>query len=267
MHSSLPTSAAVSDSNDTLVVGHGHESRASRDGQPRTAEVERVSAHDPAAGIDRIMDRRSTRDGTETPTIAALDEQKDERGEHDTVRGDKEDLRAGGVGIGEILDEDGKLRPTSSRPHDYETTMGAPTPPTGIKLFFLLIGLLLIEVLSGLDNTIVATSTATIANDFGALQDVGWYGSAFLLATVSLQPLFGRAFAFFPQKWVLILALVIFMLGCVVAAVAQSSPVLIFGRAIQGAGYAGLFIGILQICANALSVRTQAMVTSLMNVS
>lgn len=267
MHSSLPTSAAVSDSNDTLVVDRGHGSRASRDGQARTAEIERVSSHARPAGIDRSVDRRLSRDGTETPTAAALDEPKDERDERGTVLGDKEDLRAGGVGIGEILDEDGKLRPTDSRPQDSETTMDGHTPPTGIKLFFLLIGLLLIEVLSGLDNTIVATSTATIANDFGALQDVGWYGSAFLLATVSLQPLFGRAFAFFPQKWVLILALVIFMLGCVVAAVAQSSPILIFGRAIQGAGYAGLFIGILQICANALSVRTQAMVTSLMNVS
>lgn len=265
MHSSLQTSAAVSEWN-TLVVDRGHGSRASQDGQARTAEIERVSSHTCPAGIDRSIDRRS-RDGTEKSTTAASDEPKDERDERETVLGDKEDLRAGGVGIGEILDEDGKLRPTSSRPQDSETTMGGHTPPTGIKLFFLLIGLLLIEVLSGLDNTIVATSTATIANDFGALQDVGWYGSAFLLATVSLQPLFGRAFAFFPQKWVLILALVIFMLGCVVAAVAQSSPVLIFGRAIQGAGYAGLFIGILQICANALSVRTQAMVTSLMNVS
>ena len=267
MHSSIPASAASSLSNDTAAANPDPARRASRNGQVRTAEVERISTHESAAGIDPSMDRRSTRDGTKTPTIAALDEQKDERGEQDTVPGDKEDLRAGGVGIGEILDEDGKLRPTSSRPQNSEITMGGHTPPTGIKLFFLLIGLLLIEVLSGLDNTIVATSTATIANDFGALQDVGWYGSAFLLATVSLQPLFGRAFAFFPQKWVLILALLIFILGCIVAAVAQSSPVLIFGRAIQGAGYAGLFIGILQICANALSVRTQAMVTSLMNVS
>ncbi|GAA5863418.1 hypothetical protein JCM3774_005285 [Rhodotorula dairenensis] len=182
--------------------------------------------------------------------------------------GPLEDARAGKIGIGEILNDDGTLRPSS--PGDLpsgDLTREGRTPPTGLKLFLLLIGLLLIEVVVGLDNTIVATSTATIANDFQQLADVGWYGSAYLLCTVGLQPLFGRAYAFFPQKWVLVFALVVFEVGCIVAAVAQSSPVLILGRAIQGAGYAGLFIGILQICSNALSVRMQAMITSLMNVS
>ncbi|GAA5990894.1 hypothetical protein JCM10908_000068 [Rhodotorula pacifica] len=191
------------------------------------------------------------------------------RDQEDDVKKDckdvEEDERAGDVGMGEILDKEGKLHPTGAA--TSSSNNDDRQPPTGFKLFLLLIALLLVEVLVGLDNTIVATSTATIANDFKALADVGWYGSAYLLTTVSLQPLFGRAYAFFPQKWVFLFALVIFEVGCIVAAVAQSSPVLILGRAIQGTGYAGLFIGILQICANALSVRTQAMVTSLMNVS
>lgn len=130
------------------------------------------------------------------------------------------------------------------------------SPPVSLR--FLRLGA------TGLDNTIVATSTAEIANDFRALTDVGWCellivisgyrgrhkadatlalfsdGSAYLLTCVAFQPLFGRAYAFFPQKWVFLLALSIFFLGCIVAAVAPSSTVFILGRAIQGLGYAGM---------------------------
>ncbi|GAA5885753.1 hypothetical protein JCM6882_007554 [Rhodosporidiobolus microsporus] len=138
---------------------------------------------------------------------------------------------------------------------------------SGWRLVLLLAALLLVEVLVGLDNTIVATSTATIANDFQALTDVGWYGSAYLLTSVAFQPLAGRAFQFFPQKWCFLVALSIFLVGNIVAAVSQSSTVLILGRAIQGLGYSGLFIGILAITANTLPIRMQAIVTSLMNAS
>lgn len=136
---------------------------------------------------------------------------------------------------------DDEVKVTTTAGSDAGTDSTAPpatqrAPPTGFKLFLLLIALLLIEVLVGLDNTIVATSTATIANDFRALSDVGWYGSAYLLTAVSCQPLAGRAFAFFPQKWCLLFGLVAFEVGCVVAAVAQNSPVFILGRAIQGFG-------------------------------
>ena len=34
-----------------------------------------------------------------------------------------------------------------------------------------------------LDNTIIATAIPKITDDFHALQDVGWYGSAYLLTT------------------------------------------------------------------------------------
>ncbi|GAA5837960.1 hypothetical protein JCM9279_004082 [Rhodotorula babjevae] len=142
-----------------------------------------------------------------------------------------------------------------------------PDPPKGVRLALLLLTLLLVEVLVGLDNTIVATSTATIANDFQRLTDVGWYGSAYLLTCVAFQPLAGRGFAYFSQKWMFLGCLAVFDLGCLVAAVAPSSSVLIVGRALQGLGYAGLFIGILAIASNTLPIRMQAVVTALMNVS
>ncbi|CEQ40431.1 SPOSA6832_02056, partial [Sporobolomyces salmonicolor] len=128
--------------------------------------------------------------------------------------------------------------------------------PKGIRLVLLMLAMLLVETLVGLDNTIVASSTVTIANDFHALTDVGWYGSAYLLTCCSFQPLFGRAYHFFPQKWVFLFAFCVFELGSLVAALATSSAMLIAGRAIQGLGYA-----VLAISANSLPIRMQALMT------
>ncbi|GAA5990896.1 hypothetical protein JCM10908_000069 [Rhodotorula pacifica] len=136
---------------------------------------------------------------------------------------------------------------------------------SGARLYLMIAALLSADVLVGLDGTIVATSTATIANDFHALGDVGWYGSAYLLCTVAFQPSFGRAYRFFPQRWVFITALSLFELGCIVAAVAPSSLVLIIGRALQGMGYAGIFAGVLAISANVLSIPMLSLVTAGMN--
>ncbi|BGP31682.1 hypothetical protein JCM10296v2_003456 [Rhodotorula toruloides] len=170
-----------------------------------------------------------------------------------------------GAGVGQ---RELEALPKDTAPRrDDASSPGRPEPPTGIKLFFLLVALMLVEVLVGLDNTIVATATGTIANHFNALGDVGFYGAAYLLTCVAFQPLAGRAFAFFPQKWCFLVFLVIFEIGLIVAGASTSSAMLIIGRAIQGLGYSGLFVGILMICANTLPIRMQAIITSLMNVS
>ncbi len=59
-------------------------------------------------------------------------------------------------------------------------------------------------------KTIIATAIPRITSDFNALNDVGWYGSSYLLTTTSLQPSFGKVYAYFDVKWVYLSALVIF---------------------------------------------------------
>ena len=39
-----------------------------------------------------------------------------------------------------------------------------------------------------------------ITSDFHSLSDVGWYGSAYMLASCSLQPLTGKIYAHFGTK-------------------------------------------------------------------
>ena len=107
----------------------------------------------------------------------------------------------------------------------------------------LTIGLALATFVVALDNTIIATAIPKITTDFNSLNDVGWYGSAYLLTTTSLQPTFGKIYTYFSVKWTYITALLIFELGSILCAAAKNSTMLIVGRAVAGVGAAALFSG------------------------
>ena len=117
--------------------------------------------------------------------------------------------------------------------------------PHGLKLAVIIIGLCLSVFLVALDNTIIATAIPKITDQFHALDDVGWYGSAYLLTTCSFQLLFGKFYSFFSIKWVYLIAISVFELGSLICGVAPNSLALIVGRAIAGLGSAGIFSGAL----------------------
>lgn len=106
---------------------------------------------------------------------------------------------------------------------------------------------------------------------FDSLDDVGWYGSSYLLTTTSLQPSFGKVYSYFNVKWCYIVAIAVFELGSIVCAVAQDSVTLIVGRAIAGAGAAGLFSGGMNIIGFAVPLRKRpfyiAMLSSMFGIS
>jgi MFS family permease len=99
------------------------------------------------------------------------------------------------------------------------------------------------------DNTIIATAIPKITRQFNSLDDVGWYGSAYLLTTCAFQLMFGKFYSFFSIKWVFIIAVAIFEIGSLICGVAPNSVTLIVGRAIAGLGSAGVFSGALIIVA------------------
>ncbi|KAK9365306.1 major facilitator superfamily domain-containing protein [Lipomyces kononenkoae] len=121
--------------------------------------------------------------------------------------------------------------------------------PTGVTLLIVVIGLCLAILLVALDNTIIATAIPKITDYFGALNDVGWYGSAYLLTTCAFQLIFGKFYTFLPVKWVFLTTIVIFEIGSAVCGAAPTSNALIVGRAVAGLGSAGIFSGGLVIIA------------------
>ncbi|KAF2435063.1 major facilitator superfamily transporter [Tothia fuscella] len=121
--------------------------------------------------------------------------------------------------------------------------------PTSFKLFSILLAVVLSIFLVSLDMTIVATAIPRITDQFKSLEDVGWYGSAFFLTVASFQSTWGKAYKYFPLKTTFLFAIAIFEVGSLICAVANNSTTLIVGRAIAGAGGAGITSGCYTIIA------------------
>lgn len=97
------------------------------------------------------------------------------------------------------------------------------------------------------DNTIIATAIPRITDDFHALEDVGWYGSSYLLTTCAVTLIFGKLYTYYSVKWVFLGAIFLFELGSLVCGATPNSVGLILGRAVAGLGAAGVFSGALLI--------------------
>ncbi|RAH39694.1 MFS general substrate transporter, partial [Aspergillus brunneoviolaceus CBS 621.78] len=119
--------------------------------------------------------------------------------------------------------------------------------PDGWKLLLPTIGICLTIILVSLDFSIMATAVPAVTSEFHTVEDVGWYGSAYLLTTASAQLLVGSPYTISSIKWVFLTSLLTFELGSVICGVAPSSVVLILGRAIAGCGDAGPLSGALLI--------------------
>ena len=92
-----------------------------------------------------------------------------------------------------------------------------------------------------------------------------------LLNTNGLQPAFGHLYTDYSVKAVYIVAIVIFEIGSMICATAESSKALIVGRLIAGGGGAGLYVGTLTLLGYAVLIRRRpvyiSIVTSMFGVA
>ncbi|KAI1386648.1 major facilitator superfamily domain-containing protein [Hypoxylon trugodes] len=149
----------------------------------------------------------------------------------------------------EKIPDNGNQSPEGSL-EDAETTNVDNTPKedhshyvTGAKLMTIFVALVLASFLMLLDSSIVSTAIPAISDEFHALEDVGWYSAAYNLGSAALQPLTGKIYKCFCLKWSFLTFFVVFEIGSVLCGAAQSSNMLIIGRAIAGAGASGLLSG------------------------
>lgn len=91
------------------------------------------------------------------------------------------------------------------------------------------------------DRTIIATAIPRITDEFDSLNDIGWYGSAFMLTSCGFQLLLGRIYTFYTPKYVFLVIIGLFEVGSAICGAAPNSIAFILGRAIAGTGSAGTF--------------------------
>ncbi|TPN52445.1 MFS transporter [Mesorhizobium sp. B1-1-9] len=124
---------------------------------------------------------------------------------------------------------------------DKQTMTAAATPLTESEKNAIIAGVLLSMLLAALDQTIVAPAMPTIGHALGHAQYLPWIVTGYLLTATAMAPLYGKISDVYGRRPTVYAAILIFLLGSVVSAMAPNMFVLVVGRAIQGAGGGGLF--------------------------
>ena len=101
------------------------------------------------------------------------------------------------------------LLATNTGEQDIEADTGNQYP-TAWRLGFILLSLALSTLLMAIDTTIISVAIPKISTDFKALNDVGWYGSAYLITLTAFQPVTGNAYRMLNPKSVYVVFIVIF---------------------------------------------------------
>ncbi|GAA6027910.1 hypothetical protein JCM8097_001777 [Rhodosporidiobolus ruineniae] len=110
-------------------------------------------------------------------------------------------------------------------------------------------------LLSFLDQTIVSTALPNISAAFNAGRSSAFVAAAYLLTSSAVQPVWGRLSDVFGRKVTLIACVVIFTIGSLACALAQTMLQLIIFRGMQGVGGGGLLTLVLIIISDIVSLK------------
>ncbi|HEY8468972.1 MAG TPA: MFS transporter, partial [Longimicrobiales bacterium] len=111
-----------------------------------------------------------------------------------------------------------------------------------------LAGVLAALLLSGLDQTIVATAGPEIQRSLGIPAGLyAWLTTAYLVASTVMLPIWGKLSDLYGRKPVLVAGVGIFLFGSLLAGLSPGTLVLLVARAVQGLGAACLFTSTLAV--------------------
>jgi EmrB/QacA subfamily drug resistance transporter len=98
------------------------------------------------------------------------------------------------------------------------------------------LGLMLTLAMAALEATVVATAMPTVTGELGGIEYYAWVTNAYLITSAITVPIFGKLADLYGRRPVLIFGILIFLIGSVASGAAQSMPMLIAFRALQGLG-------------------------------
>ncbi|MGN9767390.1 MDR family MFS transporter [Micromonospora sp. SD12] len=121
------------------------------------------------------------------------------------------------------------------------TTTAGDAPMTHRQTLEALSGLLLVLFVAMLSGTVVSTALPKIIGALdGSQTQYTWVVTATLLTATATTPIWGKLADLFNKKLLVQIAIVVFLVGSVIAGFAQTAGQLIAARAFQGIGVGGL---------------------------
>jgi EmrB/QacA subfamily drug resistance transporter len=139
-------------------------------------------------------------------------------------------------------------------------------PEKAVALSAMLWPLMLVLFISTLDQTIIATALARMGEDLHDSINVSWVATAFLLTSAISTLIFGKLGDMKGRKKVLQVAIVLFVLGSVLCALAPTMLWLIGFRAFQGIGAGGLSSLVMAIVGDLVSARDRGRYQAMLGV-
>src|SRR6201997_3093286 len=101
------------------------------------------------------------------------------------------------------------------------------------EIVSILFGLILAMFLASLDQTIVATSLSTMAQDLNGWTLMSWVVSAYLVASTVTTPIYGKLSDLYGRRPIPLISIAIFVAASVFSALSQTMPELIVARTLQ----------------------------------
>ncbi|MGQ9548161.1 MAG: MDR family MFS transporter [Roseiflexus sp.] len=126
------------------------------------------------------------------------------------------------------------------------------------RTILIITGLLLSLFLTSMESTVVSTGMPTIVGQLGGLESYSWVFTAFMLASTTTVPLYGKLSDLFGRRPVFTAAMTIFLVGSMLCGLAATMPQLIAFRAIQGIGAGGLLPLVFIIIGDLFSLEQRA---------
>src|SRR5438067_1455960 len=125
------------------------------------------------------------------------------------------------------------------------------------------IALMLGMSLAALDTTIVGTALPSIVGKLGGITLYSWVFSAYLLASTTTVPIYGKLADIFGRKPVFLFGTTLFLIGSAASGASQSMEQLIVFRAIQGLGAGAVLPIVLTIIGDIFALEERARVQGL----
>jgi EmrB/QacA subfamily drug resistance transporter len=113
-------------------------------------------------------------------------------------------------------------------------------------------------LMAALDQTIVSTAMPTIVGDLGGVSHMAWMTTAYLLATTLVMPVYGKFGDLWGRRSLFLIAIGLFTVASLGAALAPSFGWLVVWRGVQGLGGGGLMILSQAIIADIVPARERA---------
>ena len=105
--------------------------------------------------------------------------------------------------------------------------------------------------MTALDFSAITTALPSLTKDLHSQTVYAWVGSAYLITSAAVAPVWGRICQIWGRKTALYLTVAIFFAGSVICALAKSTAAILVGRATQGCGAGGIIVSV-NICISAV---------------